>query len=187
TVMSRLDHLRPDSTDADFRKAADDIDTADTTVAQMMRAETNIDEMFRMEQGDADVRRRQLGELHEDMLEAALGTSDERLATEARELDARADELARDTAADDFMGRYARLVVDYRVVVEAIRAREMADVETASDAGDRRAPRLYDRDWRGGHGYGGVRALGPRRAGDAAGAAGAAAGAVGARTGLALD
>ena len=155
TVMSRLDHLRPDSTDADFRKAADDIDTADTTVAQMMRAETNIDEMFRMEQGDADVRRRQLGELHEDMLEAALGTSDERLATEARELDARADELARDTAADDFMDRYARLVVDYRVVVEAIRAREMADVETASDAGDRRAPRLYDRDWRVGHGYGG--------------------------------
>src|SRR5699024_7856264 len=132
TVMSRLDHLRPDSTDADFRKAADDIDTADTTVAQMMRAETNIDEMFRMEQGDADVRRRQLGEL-----------------------DARADELARDTAADDFMDRYARLVVDYRVVVEAIRAREMADVETASDAGDRRAPRLYDRDWRVGHGYGG--------------------------------
>lgn len=155
TVMARLDHLRPESTDADFRKAAGDIETAHTTVDQMEQAEANIDVMFRMEQGDADVRRRQLGDLHEDMLEAALGTDDERLAAEAKALDARVDELSRDTAADDFMDRYARIVVDYRVVVDAIRAREMGDVEAASDAGDRRAPRLYDSDWRVGHGYGG--------------------------------
>ena len=72
---------------------------------------------------------------------------------EARALDARGDELARDTTAPDFMDRYARLLVDYRIVVEAIRAREMADVEEAKDAGDRRPPRLYDRDWRVGYGY----------------------------------
>ncbi|MBB1058146.1 DUF5129 domain-containing protein, partial [Dietzia sp. B19] len=134
---------------------ADDIETAHTTVDQMETAEKNIDQLFRMEQGDADVRRRQLGELHEDMLAAALGTEDERLAAEARALDARADELSRDTQAADFMDRYARLVVDYRLVVEAIRAREMADVEAADDAGDRHAPRLYDRDWRAGYGYNG--------------------------------
>lgn len=154
-VMGRIGDLRPDSTDAEFRAKAGDIDTAHTTVDQMITAEQNIDQLFRMEQGDADVRRRQLGELHEDMLAAALGTKDERLAAEARALDARADELARDTQAPDFMGRYARLVVDYRLVVEAIRAREMADVEAADDAGDRHAPRLYDRDWRAGYGYNG--------------------------------
>lgn len=155
TVMGRIGDLRPDSTDAEFRAKAGDIDTAHTTVDQMTTAEQNIDQLFRMEQGDAEVRRRQLGELHEDMLAAALGTKDERLAAEARALDTRADELARDTQAPDFMDRYARLVVDYRIVVEAIRAREMADVETADDAGDRHAPRLYDRDWRAGYGYNG--------------------------------
>lgn len=155
TVMGRLDHLRPDSSDGRFREAADDIETAHTTVDQMEQAEENIDEMFRMEQGDPDVRRRQLGELHEDMLAAALGTSDERLDAEVRTLDARVDELSRDTAAEDFMDHYSRIVVDYRVVVEAIRAHAMSDVETAQDAGDRRAPRLYDSDWRVGHGYGG--------------------------------
>ncbi|PAY24607.1 DUF5129 domain-containing protein [Dietzia natronolimnaea] len=155
TVMGRIGDLRPESTDAEFREKADDIETAHTTVDQMETAEKNIDQLFRMEQGDADVRRRQLGELHEDMLAAALGTEDERLAAEARALDARADELSRDTQAADFMDRYARLVVDYRLVVEAIRAREMADVEAADDAGDRHAPRLYDRDWRAGYGYNG--------------------------------
>ncbi|KAA0918112.1 DUF5129 domain-containing protein [Dietzia sp. ANT_WB102] len=155
TVMGRIGDLRPDSTDAEFRAKAGDIDTAHTTVDQMLAAEQNIDQLFRMEQGDSDVRRRQLGDLHEDMLAAALGTKDERLAAEARALDARADDLARDTRSADFMDRYARLVVDYRLVVEAIRAREMAGVETAKDAGDRHAPRLYDRDWRAGYGYNG--------------------------------
>ncbi|WP_264887555.1 DUF5129 domain-containing protein [Dietzia sp. NCCP-2495] len=153
TVMGRIGDLRPDSSDSEFRAHAADIDSAHETVDQMETAEKNIDELFRMEQGDADARRRQLGELHEDMLAAALGTKDSRLAAEARALDARGDELARDTAAPDFMDRYARLVVDYRIVVEAIRAREMADVEEAKDAGDRHAPRLYDRDWRAGYGY----------------------------------
>lgn len=153
TVMGRIGDLRPGSKDSEFRAKAADIDTAHETVDQMEVAERNIDELFRMEQGDAAVRRRQLGELHEDMLAAALGTKDERLAAEARALDARADELARDTAAPDFMDRYARLVVDHRIVVEAIREREMADVEQAEDAGDRHAPRLYERDWRAGYGY----------------------------------
>jgi uncharacterized membrane protein YgcG len=155
TVMGRIGELRPESKDSEFRDKADDIETAHTTVDQMETAERNIDQLFRMEQGDADVRRRQLGELHEDMLAAALGTEDERLAAEARALDARADELSRDTRAADFMDRYARLVVDYRLVVEAIRAREMSDVEAADDADDRHAPRLYDRDWRAGYGYNG--------------------------------
>ena len=155
TVMGRIGDLRPDSTDAEFRAKATDIELAHTTVDQMEIAEKNIDQLFRMEQGDPDVRRRQLGELHEDMVAAALGTKDARLAAEARALDARADELARDTQAPGFMDRYARLVVDYRLVVEAIREREMSDVKTADDAGDRHAPRLYDRDWRAGYGYNG--------------------------------
>lgn len=155
TVMGRLGHLRPESADAEFRKAAADITTAHTTVDQMDRAEQNIEEMFRMEQGDAAVRRRQLGELRKDMVSAGLGTSDERLAGQARQLQERADALAAETGASDFMDRYARLMVDYRLVVEAIRAREMSDVETSGEAGDRRAPRLYDADWRVGHGYGG--------------------------------
>lgn len=155
TVMGRIGDLRPESKDAEFREKAADIETAHTTVDQVETAERNIDQLFRMEQGDADVRRRQLGELHQDMLAAALGAKDERLAAEARALDSRADELSRDTAATDFMDRYARLVVDYRIVVEAIRAREMSDVEAAKDAGDRHAPRLYDRDWRAGYGYNG--------------------------------
>ena len=153
TVMGRIGDLRPESTDAEFRAAAADIETAHTAVDQMETAERNIDQLFRMEQGDADVRRRQLGELREDMVAAALGTKDERLSAEARTLESRADELARDTGAADFMDRYARLVVDYRLVVEAIRQREMSDVEAAADAGDRRAPRLYDADWRAGFGY----------------------------------
>src|SRR5699024_3195400 len=110
---------------------------------------------FRMEQGDADVRRRQLGGCTGASSGAALGPSAGRPATGAGGLAPRAAEPAPAPAADASMTRSPHLVVDYRVVVEAIRAREMADVETASDAGDRRAPRLYDRDWRVGHGYGG--------------------------------
>lgn len=155
TVMDRIGDLRPDSTDAEFRAAASDIETAHTMVDQLETAERNIDQLFRMEQGDATVRRRQLGDLREDMVAAALGTKDERLAKEARTLESRADELAREPSAEDFMDRYARLVVDYRLVVEAIREREMSDVEAAADAGDRHAPRLYDRGWRAGYGYNG--------------------------------
>lgn len=155
TVMGRLGDLRPESSDSEFRAAAGDIETAHTTVDQMARAEANIDELFRMEQGDATVRRRQVGELREDMAAAALGTTDEKLVAEARRLQDSADELARDAGAEDFMDRYARLTMDHRLVVDAIRAREMADVEAASDAGERRAPRIYDSDWRVGHGYGG--------------------------------
>src|SRR5699024_10956849 len=137
------------------RAAASDIETAHTMVDQLETAERNIDQLFRMEQGDATVRRRQLGDLREDMVAAALGTEDERLAKEARTLESRADELAREPSAEEFMDRYARLVVDYRLVVEAIREREMSDVEAAADAGDRHAPRLYDRGWRAGYGYNG--------------------------------
>ena len=155
TIMSRIGDLGTGSADSEFRAAAADIETAHTTVEQMETAEKNIDQLFRMEQGDAEVRRRQLGELREDMAAAALGTESERLAGEARALESRADELARDTAAGDFMDRYARLVVDYRLVVEAIRDREMSDVDAAEDAGDRHAPRLYDAEWRAGYGYNG--------------------------------
>ena len=118
-------------------------------------AEKNIDEMFRMEQGDATVRRRQLGELRKDMVSAGLGTSDARLGHQSQLLQQRVDELASNTAAPDFMDRYARIMVDYRLVVDAIRQREMSDVKAAKNAGDRHAPRIYDTDWRVGHGYGG--------------------------------
>ena len=155
TVMGRIGHLRPDSTDSEFRKASGDIGTAHLTVEQMDLAEKNIDEMFRMEQGDATVRRRQLGELRKDMVSAGLGTSDARLGHQSQLLQQRVDELASNTAAPDFMDRYARLVVDYRLVVDAIRQREMSDVKAAKNAGDRHAPRIYDTDWRVGHGYGG--------------------------------
>lgn len=153
TVMGRLGDLRYDSTDAEFRKAAKDIGTAHGTVEQMDRAETNIDTMFRMEQGDVDVRRRHLGELHRDMGAAALGTSDQRLADQARTLVGQVDDLARDPAVPDFMDRYARIVRDYRLVVDAIRARDLSDVKAAKGAGNRHAPRIYDNDWQVGSGY----------------------------------
>ncbi len=155
TVMGRLGDLRYDSTDAEFRKAAKDVGTAHTTVEQMGRAETNIDTMFRMEQGDVDVRRRHLGELHRDMGAAALGTSDQRLAQQARTLVGWVDDLARDPAVPDFMDRYARIVRDYRLVVDAIRARDLSDVKAAKGARDRHAPRIYDNDWQVGSGYNG--------------------------------
>src|SRR5699024_10176937 len=83
-------------------------------------------------------------------LEARLASEHEDIRAELNRVGERIDALRSDLGADDFMDRYTDLIGDYQIVVEAVEARELSDVEQHTE---RTPPRIYDSDWRAGYGY----------------------------------
>lgn len=152
TQMDSLTGLTADAPDKEFRRKAGEIEQAHETVTQMAAAEDNIEELARMEHGDHEVRRRELTTLHEDILAAEVraDAEDAALGRRLRELDDRV--LALRDQLDDpaFMDRYADLLVDNRVLNEAVQEKMYADLEKSTEHA---VPRLHDRDWRPGYGY----------------------------------
>ena len=108
-----------------------------------------------MEHGDADVRRRELTELHEDILRAVADIGDGDLRERLSLLDARVLALRERLDVPGFMDEFAGLVTDHRILVEAAQKRLYEESGTkAGKDGDRRAPALWDSGWRPGYGYG---------------------------------
>ncbi|MBV7294221.1 DUF5129 domain-containing protein [Corynebacterium sp. TAE3-ERU16] len=151
-TVQRLSGIGDEVGDRELARHRKEITEAYETVRQMENAEHNIDEFFRMEHGDDTVRRRHLTELHEDLVEARATVSDEGLRDDLDGIDARVVALRETPDAPDFMDAYARIITDYRIIIEAVRKREFDDVEPDDD---NPAPRIWDASWHPGYGYSG--------------------------------
>lgn len=145
--------LTANSTDAEFRAHHDELAGAAESVEHIENAEKNIERIFQMEHGDSAARREELTQLSEDIISAQTETKDENLTARLGALESEALELRDNLAADDFMDRYADLLRAYSHLLELIKNEEMPELE--EDTEDRHAPRIYDRDYRVGHGYAG--------------------------------
>lgn len=152
-TMERLDGLTAGSPDKEFLSRADAIGEAHEKVTHLRTAEENIETLARMEHGDAEVRRRQLTELHEDILAAETELDDADLQARLHGVDQRV--LALRERLDDprFMDDYADLLGDYRILVEAARERMYAASGVEADR-EHETPRLWESSWRPGYGYG---------------------------------
>lgn len=150
--MDQLSGLNASSKNSDFRKKSQEIEEAHETVTQMETAEENVERLAKMEHGDEETRRRELTQLHEDVLEAEVTAKDEdgALAQRLRELDERVLALRGELAATDFMDRYADLLSDARVLNEAVRQKMYADLKQTTD---HEAPTIYQSGWQPGIGY----------------------------------
>lgn len=145
--------LTANSTDAEFRTHHDELAAAAESVEHIENAEKNIERIFQMEHGDSAARREELTQLSEDIISAQTETKDENLTARLGALESEALELRDALAAEDFMDRYADLLRAYSHLLELIKNEEMPELD--EDAEDRHAPRIYERDYRVGHGYAG--------------------------------
>ncbi len=155
TTFDQLEGLTAGSTDGEFRGRRKAIARAHEQVTRLRTAEENIEQLAQMEHGDADVRRRELTELHEDILRAVADIGDGDLRERLSLLDARVLALRERLDVPGFMDEFAGLVTDHRILVEAAQKRLYEESGTkAGKDGDRRAPALWDSGWRPGYGYG---------------------------------
>lgn len=154
-TFDRLEGLTLQSPDGEFRKRRKAVATAHEQVTRMKTAEENIELLARMEHGDAEVRRRELTELHEDVLAAVAGVEEPGLRERLSLLDDRVLDLRSRLDAPGFMGEFADLVSDHRVLVEAARKRLYEESGTKEvRKKDRTAPAVWDSGWRPAYGYG---------------------------------
>lgn len=145
--------LTAKSTDAEFRAHHEELAGAAESVEHIENAEKNIERIFQMEHGDEARRREELTQLSEDIVSAQTETKDENLTTRLGALESEALELRDNLAAEDFMDRYADLLRSYGYLLELVKNSEMPELD--EDTEGRHAPRIYDRDYRVGHGYAG--------------------------------
>lgn len=154
-TFGQLEGLRHDSPDAKFRELREAVATAHEQVTRMKTAEENIGLLADMEHGDAELRRRELTELHEDILAAGTGIGDAGLRQQFSLLDTRVLDLRSRLGAPGFMDEFADLVGDHRVLVAAAQQRLYAESGTEEVADEnRRAPMVWESGWRPAYGYG---------------------------------
>lgn len=110
-----------------------------------MNAEANIEELARMEHGNTEVRRRELTDLHEDVL-AATTKAEGDLKGKLEVLDARVLELRKYIDAPDFMDTYAGILGDYKVLIDALQDQLYAASNIERE--DHSAATLADAAWR---------------------------------------
>lgn len=148
--MDALEGLDSRSSDQEFRARAEEISSAHETVTEMAAAEENIELLAKMEHGDAAVRQRELGSLHEDVLAAEVRAEDGALAQRLRELDERVLALRTELQDPDFMGRYSDLLKDAQVLFQAVQEKMYSELEATTE---HEAPRIYHSGWHPGIGY----------------------------------
>ena len=155
TTFDQLEGLSAGAEDREFWRRRKAIATAHEQVTRLRTAEENIEQLAQMEHGDADVRRRELTDLHEDILRAVADIEDIDLKNRLSLLDDRVLALRDRLDAPGFMDEFAGLVSDHRVLVEAAQKKlyEESGTKEGRDR-DRRAPALWDSGWRPGYGYG---------------------------------
>lgn len=154
-TFDQLDGLTADSPDKEFRERATAIATAHEQVTRVGTAEKNIETLAGMEHGDAEVRRRELTDMHEDVLAAIADLGDADLRHRLELLDVRVLDLRGRLDEPGFMDVFADLVTDHRILVAA--AQKTLYEESGTDEGtdgDRRAPALWDSAWTPAYGYG---------------------------------
>ena len=138
----------PVDTDSDALANAAALEDAAQTLEDAQRAEEHIDQLYRMERGDVDVRKAHLAELREDATHAHTATAkagDEELADGVEKIIQRLDALAANPQDQAFMDTFVRVLGDYHLTMEALQRRQF----TARDGvDDYAAPRLWEPDYR---------------------------------------
>lgn len=124
---------------------------ADERVTQMKTAQDNINDLFEMEQGNAQVRQQKLVELGWDLTEAISASSSELSRQDLTNVKQQVAALEAQINHPDFMTGYARVIGEYQNVLEGIATREYGERALAQANQD--APTIYDRNWRVGMGY----------------------------------
>lgn len=124
---------------------------ADERVTQMKTAQDNINDLFEMEQGNAEVRQQKLVELGWDLTEAISASSSELSRQDLTRVKEQVAALEAQISHPDFMTAYARVIGEYQNVLEGIATREYGERALAQAKQD--APTIYDSDWRVGMGY----------------------------------
>lgn len=147
--MTGFDGLTSQSPDSKFRDLASRIADARAAVEATVNAESNIEELARMEHGNTEVRRRELTDLHEDVL-AATTKAEGDLKGKLEALDARVLELRKCIDAPDFMDTYAGILGDYKVLIDALQDQLYAASNIERE--DHSAATLADAAWRPGVG-----------------------------------
>ncbi|KAA8723056.1 DUF5129 domain-containing protein [Corynebacterium phocae] len=117
--MDGLGKLRADSSDDRFRRHHEQLATARAAVEEVVNAEANLEDLARMEHGDAPLRRRELTRLHQDVL-GAIAEAEPALARQLEEIDARVLQLRANLQAPDFMDTYAGILGDYQVLMDKL-------------------------------------------------------------------
>ena len=135
--------------DKEFRAKASELADARSAVEAAVNAESNIEELARMEHGNTEVRRRELTDLHEDVL-AATTKAEGDLKGKLEALDARVLELRKCIDAPDFMDTYAGILGDYKVLIDALQDQLYAASNIERE--DHSAATLADAAWRPGVG-----------------------------------
>lgn len=155
TTFDQLEGLTAGSADKEFWRRRKALATAHEQVTRLRTAEENIEQLAQMEHGDADIRRRELTDLHEDILRAVSDLEDVDLKNRLSLLDDRVLALRGRLDAPGFMDEFADLVTDHRVLVEAAQ-KKLYEESGTRESGDRtrHAPALWDAGWRPGYGYG---------------------------------
>ena len=124
---------------------------ADKRITQMQTAQANINDLFEMEQGNAQVRQQKLVELGLDLTEAISSSSSALSREDLTNVKQQITALEAQINHPDFMTAYARVLGEYQNVLEGIAKREYGEQALAQAKQD--APTLYDSDWRVGMGY----------------------------------
>lgn len=152
--VGSLGELSQSSPDKEFRTRSEELAEAAEVTHQVSYAEENIDTLFRLEQGDTEVREQELSALQSDILAARLDldSTTSPLYVHLTEVKERAEQLALRTDSPRFVQDFSVLLRDYQNALAEIRKQKFSDVEPAEEL---RAPRLYDQDYRPGYGIGG--------------------------------
>ncbi|MHD0187898.1 DUF5129 domain-containing protein [Corynebacterium diphtheriae] len=150
-IHDSVDTLGNLVTDSDYYSKSHEISTARETTEQISYAESNIDTLFRLENGDAVIRVREADALYKDMLEA-LGEI--KISALSREVERLKDELLALKATPEspqFLDRYATILTSYQTVLEQVRKQQFSDVKE-STATTLAAPAIYESGYRPGYG-----------------------------------
>ncbi|MGP5247859.1 DUF5129 domain-containing protein [Corynebacterium flavescens] len=148
--VTRLGSLSTSSSDKEFREHAGELSTARAAVEAAINAETNLEQLARMEHGDPEARRQELTTLHSDVLEAVTQSEGE-LNEQLTALDERVLELREKLDAPEFMDSFAAILADYRVLIDELTDRLYAKSQ-AERSEDHRVGGLGSAAWHPGVG-----------------------------------
>ncbi|RKW83204.1 DUF5129 domain-containing protein [Corynebacterium diphtheriae] len=150
-IHDSVDTLGNLVTDSDYYSKSHEISTARETTEQISYAESNIDTLFRLENGDAVIRVREADALYKDMLEALGEIKISALSREVERLKDELLELKATPESPQFLDRYATILTSYQTVLEQVRKQQFSDVKE-STATTLAAPAIYESGYRPGYG-----------------------------------
>lgn len=125
------------------------IEEADREVTRLNTAVKNINDLFALEQGDANVRLKTIVDLENDIIEAISRSSSTLSRDDLRVVQARVKELESKIHSPDFMTDYVRVLGAYQNTLEGVTQREYGETIAASQTS---RPAIYDTNWQMGTG-----------------------------------